>query len=165
MSLYFTVPSKPLNLTVLAVTEESMNLSWSEPERANGAIEGYRIYYMFANYTDVQNLRLSNSQHIHYILKNLSEYFSLSTPFTFLHHLTRFNNLCINKIHTVSQDIWLSRPIFPETKANQFICQSKGRQNTVTIILHYIYPTVIWPTCHYHYFYYNILLSFLFPVF
>lgn len=73
--LLFAVPSKPLNLTVLGVTEDSMNIRWMEPERANGAIEGYRIYYMFANYTDVQTLKLANgSPNIYYTLKNLSKF-------------------------------------------------------------------------------------------
>ncbi|XP_048512163.1 tyrosine-protein phosphatase 99A-like isoform X2 [Athalia rosae] len=51
------VPSKPLNLTVHQVTSSSIELSWAEPENANGDIRGYRVYYMHSNYTDVKSHR------------------------------------------------------------------------------------------------------------
>lgn len=68
-----TVSSKPLNLTVLGVNSDAISLRWTEPERANGAINGYRIYFMYANYTDVRNIKISKgSQYIPYTLTNLS---------------------------------------------------------------------------------------------
>lgn len=70
----FTVPSKPLNVTVLGITSNSIKLGWSEPEKANGAIEGYYIYYIYANYTDVATYRLhGNVPKLQYNLKNLSK--------------------------------------------------------------------------------------------
>lgn len=40
------VPSKPLNLSVLEVTSTTIKISWREPEKSNGAIHGYRVYYV-----------------------------------------------------------------------------------------------------------------------
>ncbi|XP_023290155.1 tyrosine-protein phosphatase 99A [Orussus abietinus] len=48
------VPSRPLNLTAHGVTSSSIELSWQEPENVNGVIEGYRVYYMHSNFTDVK---------------------------------------------------------------------------------------------------------------
>ncbi|KAB0798293.1 hypothetical protein PPYR_09286 [Photinus pyralis] len=72
------VPSKPLNITVLGVTSTSVYLSWSEPLRANGPIDGYRIYFMHANLTGVQTHRIhgggSNIQYNLTQLKPNTEY-------------------------------------------------------------------------------------------
>lgn len=84
----FIVPSKPLNLTVLAVTSDSISLRWMEPDRANGAIDGYRIYYMHANFTDVKSLKLNKGtgSHIQYTLIELSK--CISFVFVFKYSLT-----------------------------------------------------------------------------
>ncbi|XP_050457004.1 tyrosine-protein phosphatase 99A isoform X3 [Cataglyphis hispanica] len=47
-------PTKPENLTSREITGNTIELSWSEPENANGIIVGYRVYYMHSNYTDVK---------------------------------------------------------------------------------------------------------------
>ncbi|XP_023703350.2 tyrosine-protein phosphatase 99A isoform X4 [Cryptotermes secundus] len=67
------VPSKPLNVTVLHVTHSSIELSWNKPERPNGQITGYRLYYMHANYTDVKTIRKTDP-HIEFTLKDLKPY-------------------------------------------------------------------------------------------
>lgn len=53
-SLLFPAPTKPENLTSRGITGTTIELSWSEPENANGVIAGYRVYYMHTNYTDVK---------------------------------------------------------------------------------------------------------------
>ena len=42
---YLLVPTKPLNLRASNVTSQQLNVSWSEPERRNGILTGYTIYY------------------------------------------------------------------------------------------------------------------------
>jgi receptor-type tyrosine-protein phosphatase gamma len=69
----FSVPSKPLNVTVLHVTHSSIELSWNKPQRPNGQITGYRLYYMHANYTDVKTIRKTDP-HIEFTLKDLSKF-------------------------------------------------------------------------------------------
>ncbi|XP_052891620.1 tyrosine-protein phosphatase 99A isoform X2 [Anopheles moucheti] len=75
-------PSPPQNLTVLEVTSTTIKLTWREPEKANGAIHGYRVYYIHQNQTDLHMpiLKLNEMQNsvYHYTLSNLSEY--RSTP-------------------------------------------------------------------------------------
>ncbi|XP_015601110.1 tyrosine-protein phosphatase 99A isoform X3 [Cephus cinctus] len=52
------VPTKPLNLTVHGVTSSTIELSWLKPEKVNGEIHGYRVYYMHSNYTDVKTHKI-----------------------------------------------------------------------------------------------------------
>lgn len=75
MKLLFAVPSKPLNLTARGINATSIELSWSEPENANGAIVGYRVYYMHSNYTEVETPKKNEPNHpiIEYVLNQLSE--------------------------------------------------------------------------------------------
>lgn len=79
----FPVPSRPLNVTVLRVTSTSIDLSWTEPERPNGQITGYRLYYMHANYTDVKTVKpvrgTTPNPVIEFMLSDLSMYCLLST--------------------------------------------------------------------------------------
>ncbi|KAF5300368.1 hypothetical protein FQR65_LT00989 [Abscondita terminalis] len=95
------VPSKPLNITVLGVTSNSVYLSWFEPLHANGPIDGYRIYYMHANFTEVQTHRLQGggSSHILYNLTDLkpnTEYDIWVKAFTGKNEGERSNSI-INK--------------------------------------------------------------------
>ncbi|XP_035894669.1 tyrosine-protein phosphatase 99A isoform X1 [Anopheles stephensi] len=85
-------PSPPQNLTVLEVTSTTIKLTWREPEKANGAIHGYRVYYIHQNQTDLHMpiLKLNEMQNsvYHYTLSNLkpfSEYRILVTAFTKKH--------------------------------------------------------------------------------
>ncbi|KAF5274572.1 hypothetical protein FQA39_LY07184 [Lamprigera yunnana] len=72
-STVIPVPGKPLNVTVLAVTSNSVYLSWQEPLHANGPIKGYRIYYMHSNLTGVVSYELHGTaaSHVHYNLTDL----------------------------------------------------------------------------------------------
>ncbi|XP_065165511.1 tyrosine-protein phosphatase 99A isoform X2 [Atheta coriaria] len=64
------VPSKPRNLTVLDISSDRIFLTWTEPEKKNGAIEGYRVYYVQGNLTDVQSIQ-ETGPIIHYNLTKL----------------------------------------------------------------------------------------------
>ncbi|XP_017785982.1 PREDICTED: tyrosine-protein phosphatase 99A isoform X2 [Nicrophorus vespilloides] len=69
------VPSEPLNLTVLNITSESIYLAWSEPEKKNGPITGYRIYYNSRNITSVQSITsLDPNSSLQYNLTDLKPY-------------------------------------------------------------------------------------------
>ncbi|XP_044256980.1 tyrosine-protein phosphatase 99A isoform X3 [Tribolium madens] len=71
------VPSKPRDLTVLEVSSNTIMLRWTQPEKPNGAIEGYRVYYMYNNYTSVDMNRdriKPVSPYITYNLTNLKPY-------------------------------------------------------------------------------------------
>lgn len=56
-----------------------MELSWHEPENKNGLVNGYRIFYMHSNFTDVNSLKTNNestesTETIEFLLNNLSKY-------------------------------------------------------------------------------------------
>ncbi|XP_043278887.1 tyrosine-protein phosphatase 99A isoform X3 [Venturia canescens] len=70
------VPSKPLNLTAHGVNSTSIELSWSEPDNANGAIEGYRVYFMHSNFTDVRTQKKNEPNHpvIEFVLNKLNPF-------------------------------------------------------------------------------------------
>lgn len=75
----FAAPTKPENLTSRGITGTTIELSWAEPENANGVIAGYRVYYMHSNYTDVKmhipdKSADSYDPNIDFVLKELSEY-------------------------------------------------------------------------------------------
>ena len=45
-NLYFLlVPTKPLKLRAFNVSSQELNVSWNEPERPNGILTGYTVYY------------------------------------------------------------------------------------------------------------------------
>lgn len=74
--IFPAVPSKPLNLTVLEVTSTTITIGWRDPENLNGAIVGYRVYYIHQNQTDLATLRSGTGagELITYVLSNLSKY-------------------------------------------------------------------------------------------
>lgn len=80
---FLTVPSKPQNVRVLNITSTTIKIAWSEPERPNGVIHAYRVYYMFLNQTLLHLPMLKNDASygvpFNYTLINLSE-FTLSSP-------------------------------------------------------------------------------------
>ena len=43
--LSLLVPSEPLNLRAFHLTSQKLNVSWSEPERPNGILTYYTVYY------------------------------------------------------------------------------------------------------------------------
>ncbi|XP_071054817.1 putative receptor-type tyrosine-protein phosphatase mosPTP-1 isoform X3 [Onthophagus taurus] len=65
------VPSKPLNVSVVDVTANSISLRWKEPDHTNGAIQGYRVYFMNGNLTDVQYFHFSGEKNVRYNLTKL----------------------------------------------------------------------------------------------
>ncbi|ODN00699.1 Tyrosine-protein phosphatase 99A [Orchesella cincta] len=67
------VPEKPRNVTVTWVTDSMMELSWSEPAKPNGKIEGYRIYYMWRNFTEVETVK-QPLEHMKFALSGLEAY-------------------------------------------------------------------------------------------
>ncbi|XP_029054412.1 tyrosine-protein phosphatase 99A isoform X2 [Osmia bicornis bicornis] len=70
------VPTKPLNLSSHGITSTTIELSWAEPESANGIISGYRIYFMHSNYTDVQMYKTGEDDGsiIEFVLNELEPY-------------------------------------------------------------------------------------------
>jgi receptor-type tyrosine-protein phosphatase gamma len=72
-----TVPSKPRDLKLVDFTATTLKISWREPERPNGVIHAYRVYYMFHNQTLLHLPMLKNDGSVgspfHYTLINLSE--------------------------------------------------------------------------------------------
>ena len=54
-------PSPPRNTKVLSVTDTSLQLSWWEPARANGNIQGYRLYFSTSNVTSMQPVTQNKS--------------------------------------------------------------------------------------------------------
>jgi len=80
-SLFIPAPTKPENLTSRGITGTTIELSWSEPENANGVIAGYRVYYMHSNYTDVKmhipdKSADADDTYIEFMLKELRKYTS-----------------------------------------------------------------------------------------
>nr|CAD7403677.1 unnamed protein product [Timema cristinae] len=57
----------------MRVTSTCIDLSWYEPEHPNGQIKGYRLYYIYANYTDVKTVR-STTPYIEFALSDLKPY-------------------------------------------------------------------------------------------
>ena len=83
-SPFFPAPSPPRNVRLLAVTANSIQVSWWEPARANGVLQvgkyttatltekhnekhylfvfqGYRVYFLHDNFTSVQTVRGNKS--------------------------------------------------------------------------------------------------------
>ncbi|EDS44425.1 conserved hypothetical protein [Culex quinquefasciatus] len=73
------IPSRPRNLSILEVTSTTIRISWQEPERKNGVIHGYRVYYVYQNQT-LLHLPILKSDAI----QNSIYYYTLSSlkPFT-----------------------------------------------------------------------------------
>lgn len=73
---FVSVPTKPQNFTSRGITSTTIELSWSEPESANGVITGYRVYYLHSNYTDVQTLKIydNSGPNVEFVLKDLGKY-------------------------------------------------------------------------------------------
>lgn len=88
-ALLFIVPSKPLNLTVLEVTSTTITIGWRDPENLNGAIVGYRVFYIHQNQTYFATVRSGTGagEMIRYDLCDLSKYI-----YSYIHfvHVTHF---------------------------------------------------------------------------
>ncbi len=69
----FPAPSSPRNVRLLSVTDTSIQVSWWEPARANGVLQGYRVYFLNNNFTSVQTIRDNKSAMVE-TLTRLSKY-------------------------------------------------------------------------------------------
>lgn len=76
---HIAVPSKPLNLSVLEVTSTTITIGWREPENLNGAIMGYRVFYINQNQTYFATIRSGTAvgELITYVLNDLSKFFRM----------------------------------------------------------------------------------------
>ena len=68
-----TVPSMPVNVSIREVTNTSVRVLWHRPENPNGVIQGYRMYFMHQNFTDVRTVR-DPQQKMDYHLTGLSKF-------------------------------------------------------------------------------------------
>lgn len=72
---FIVVPSKPLNLTVLDVTANSITMSWLPPKNQNGAIAGYYVFHKHDNQTGVEIVKRNTADFIiRYEIPKLSKY-------------------------------------------------------------------------------------------
>ena len=66
------VPSAPRNVSTHSITNTSVTLTWVQPSHPNGLIQGYRLYFMHDNFTDVRTIKEANT-HMEYKLKGLGK--------------------------------------------------------------------------------------------
>ena len=57
--LYFIVPSSPVNLTLITITNSGLIMQWNKPEAPNGNISGYRLFYAAEQFTNVKTINSS----------------------------------------------------------------------------------------------------------
>ena len=62
----------PVNVSIREVTNTSVRVLWHRPEKPNGVIQGYRMYFMHQNFTDVRTVR-DPQQKMDYHLTGLSK--------------------------------------------------------------------------------------------
>lgn len=69
-----TVPSAPLNVTLVRVADSLVKLKWEEPQNPNGIIRGYHVYILniAQNYTDVKKV-INPSRSMEFTANNLSK--------------------------------------------------------------------------------------------
>ena len=63
----------PVNVSIREVTNTSVRVLWHRPEKPNGVIQGYRMYFMHQNFTDVRTVR-DPQQKMDYHLTGLSKF-------------------------------------------------------------------------------------------
>lgn len=68
-----TVPSAPLNVTLVRVADSLVKLKWEEPESPNGNLKGYSIYILnlATNTTDVKKV-INPQRSMEFTINNLS---------------------------------------------------------------------------------------------
>ena len=67
------VPSAPRNVSTHSISNTSVTISWDQPSQPNGLIQGYRLYFMHDNFTDVRTIKEADS-HMEYKLQGLGKY-------------------------------------------------------------------------------------------
>lgn len=50
-----SAPSSPRDLIIINATETSLTLRWRKPDKPNGELKGYRIYFTHGNFTDTMS--------------------------------------------------------------------------------------------------------------
>jgi len=70
--IFIAAPSSPRNVRTLSVTSDGVQVSWWEPARANGVLQGYRVYVGAGNATSVQTVPTNKSANVETISR-LSE--------------------------------------------------------------------------------------------
>jgi receptor-type tyrosine-protein phosphatase gamma len=58
--------------TIHSMTNVSAVVDWSRPSNPNGVIEGYRLYFLHGNFTDVKTIK-SRDPRVDYVLTNLGK--------------------------------------------------------------------------------------------
>ena len=81
--LRFPAPSRPRNIQVMAITDTTIQISWWEPARANGVLQGYRIYMLHQNLTSVETVRSNKSS----VVQTLSRLCKYSNNFSILNRM------------------------------------------------------------------------------
>ena len=79
---FFPAPSRPRNIQVMSTTDTTIQISWWEPARANGVLQGYRIYMLHQNFTSVQTVRSNKSSMVE-TLTRLSKYSCITLQIIF----------------------------------------------------------------------------------
>ena len=88
---HFSVPSQPINVTTRDVTNTSVIVMWQEPNHPNGIIEGYRLYFMHKNFTDVRTIR-QPAKKIEFFLSGLGKRLFSARAGHFRYFCNVFNN-------------------------------------------------------------------------
>jgi receptor-type tyrosine-protein phosphatase gamma len=60
----------PVNVSMREVTNTSVKVLWHRPVQPNGIIQGYRMYFMHQNFTDVRTVR-EPSEKMEFLLEGL----------------------------------------------------------------------------------------------
>jgi len=68
----------PVNVSMRGVTNSSVRVLWRQPSHPNGIIQGYRLYYMQSNFTDVKTVR-DPQENMNFLLEGLSNIRGLET--------------------------------------------------------------------------------------
>ena len=83
----------PVNVSIREVTNTSVRVLWHRPEKPNGVIQGYRMYFMHQNFTDVRTVR-DPQQKMDYHLTGLSKFSPLQTC-----HVAKVTQLNLKPLH------------------------------------------------------------------
>ncbi len=62
----------PVNVSMREVSNSSVRVLWHVPSHPNGIIQGYRLYYMHQNFTDVKTVKDARES-MEFVLEGLSE--------------------------------------------------------------------------------------------
>ena len=78
--------------TIHSMTNVSAVVDWSRPSNPNGVIEGYRLYFLHGNFTDVKTIK-SRDPRVDYVLTNLGKKILKCKTFPNMFIFRTLNNL------------------------------------------------------------------------